>query len=253
VTRAIRTELLKLRTIRLPLGLLATAAGLTALITTLGAARAGGSGHMAPPPLFTAAGQQDLLTRSVFGMLMAAVFGVTVASGEFRHGTATATYLAAPDRTRVLVAKVVVAAGAGLLFGLVAAGLTTGISLSFVAAKGYHVALAWGTIARFAAGGILGSGLLAAAGVGVGSLLRGQLSAIVTVFVWGFVLEPLLGGLFDAAQPYLPFTAATTMAGSALGGGTSPLPFALAAALVAGAAVVLAAVAAGTTVPKDIS
>ena len=251
--RSVRTELLKLRTIRLPLGLLATAAGLTALVTILGAARAGGSGHMAPPPLNTAAGLEAMLSRSGFGMLLATVFGVTVASGEFRHGTATATYLAAPNRVRVLIAKAVAAAGVGLLFGLVAAGLTTGISLAFVAAKGYDVALAWGTIARFGAGAILGAGLLAAAGVGLGSLLRGQLAAIVTVFAWGLVIEQVIGGLFDSAQPYLPYTAATTMAGATLGGGTSPLPFAAAAALVAGTAALLSAVAARTTVPADIA
>jgi ABC-2 type transport system permease protein len=251
--RSIRTELLKLRTIRLPLGLLATAAGLTALVTILGAARAGGSGHMAPPPLNTAAGLEAMLSRSGFGMLLATVFGVTVASGEFRHGTATSTYLATPDRVRVLIAKAVAVAGVGLLFGLVAAGLATGISLAFVAGKGYDVALAWGTIARFGAGAILGAGLLAAAGVGLGSLLRGQLAAIVTVFVWGLVVEQLLGGLFDSAQPYLPYTAATTMAGATLGGGISPLPFAAAAALVAGVAALLSAVAARTTVPADIA
>jgi ABC-2 type transport system permease protein len=253
MTRSIRTELLKLRTIRLPLGLLATAVGLTALVTILGAAGAGGSGHMAPPPLNTAAGLGAILNRTGFGMLMAAVFGVTVASGEFRHGTATTTYLATPDRVRVLIAKAIVAAGVGLLFGLVAAGLTTGIGLAFVAAKGYQVALSWGTIARFAAGAILGSGLLAAAGVGLGSLLRSQLAAIITAFAWGLVVEQVIGGLFDSTQAYLPYTAATTMAGATLGGGTSPLPFAAAAALVAGVAALLSAVAARTTVQSDIA
>ncbi|HEY3035791.1 MAG TPA: hypothetical protein VGJ54_14185, partial [Streptosporangiaceae bacterium] len=240
-------------TIRLPLGLLATAAGLTVLVTILGAARAGGSGHMAPPPLNTVAGPEAILNRTGFGMLMAAVFGVTVASGEFRHGTATTTYLGTPDRVRVLIAKAIVAAGVGLLFGLVAAGLTTGIGLAFVAAKGYQVALGWGTIARFAAGAILGSGLLAAAGVGLGSLLRGQLAAIITVFAWGLVVEQVIGGLFDSSQAYLPYTAATTMAGAILGGGTSPLPFAAAAALAAGVAALIAAVAARTTVQSDIA
>jgi ABC-2 type transport system permease protein len=253
MTLSVRTELLKLRTIRLPLGLLGTAAGLTVLVTILGAAGAGGSGHMAPPPLKTAAGLEAILNRTGFGMLMAAVFGVTVASGEFRHGTATTTYLATPDRVRVLIAKAIVAAGVGLLFGLVAAGLTTGIGLAFVAAKGYQVALGWGTIARFAAGAILGSGLLAAAGVGLGSLLRGQLAAIITVFAWGLVVEQVIGGLFDSSQAYLPYTAATTMAGAILGGGTSPLPFAAAAALVAGVAALIAAVAARTTVQSDIA
>jgi ABC-type transport system involved in multi-copper enzyme maturation permease subunit len=253
MTRQIRTELLKLRTIRLPLGLLATAAGLTALVTILGASNAGGTGHMAPPPLNTAAGLTAVISRTGFAMLLAAVFGVTVSSGEFRHGTATATYLATPNRVRVLVAKAIVAAGVGLLFGLVATALTTGITLAFVAAKGYVVTLSSGTIARFAAGAILGSGLLAAVGVGVGSLIRGQLAAIVTVFLWGFVVEQVIGGLFNSAQPYLPFTAAGTMAGSTLGGGTSPLPFAAAAALVAGVAALIAGVAARTTVQWDVS
>jgi len=256
MTRSVRTELLKLRTIRLPLGLLATAAGLTALVTILGAATGGGGHggrHMAAPPLNTAAGLQAMLTRTGFGMLMAAVLGVTVVRGEFRHGTSTATYLATPDRVRVLIAKAMAAAGAGLTFGLVAAGLSTGISLTFVAAKGYQVALAWGTIARFGAGAILGSGLLAAVGVSLGALFRSQIAAIVTVFAWALVVEQIIGGLFDAAQPYLPYTAATTMAGATLGGGTSPLPFAAAAALVAGAAALVSAVAARTTVQADVS
>src|SRR6266536_2836698 len=83
--------------------------------------------------------------------------------------------------------------------------------------------------------------------------VRGQLAAIVTVFAWGFVVEQLIGGLFDSAQPYLPYTAATTMAGATLGGGTSALPFAAAAALVAGVAALLSAVAAQTTVQRDVA
>jgi ABC-2 type transport system permease protein len=253
MTRSVRSELLKLRTIRL-LGLLATAAGLTALVTILGAATASRSGHhLGPAPLNTAAGLQAMLNRTGFGMLMAAVLGVTVAAGEFRHGTATGTYLATPDRVRVLTAKALAAAVVGLAFGLVAAGLTTGISLALVAANGYPVALAWGTIARLGTGAILASGLLAAVGVGLGSLLRSQLAAVVTVFAWGLVVEQVIGGLFDAAQAYLPYTTARTMAGATLGGGTSPLPFAAAAALVAGVAALLAAVAARTSVQRDVS
>jgi hypothetical protein len=61
------------------------------------------------------------------------------------------------------------AAGVGMLFGLAAAVLATGITLAFVAAKGYHLALAAATIARFAADAVLGAGLLAAAGLGWGN------------------------------------------------------------------------------------
>jgi ABC-2 type transport system permease protein len=251
--RAIRTELLKLRTIRLPLGLLATAAGMTALVTVLESARAGGPGHMAIAPLDTAKGLTQVLTSTGFAMLLAAVFGVTVASGEFRHGTATSTYLATPDRVRVLIAKAVAAFWFGLLFGLAGAAVASGVGLAFVAGKGYGVPVAAATIARFAAGAVLGSGLLAAAGVGLGSLLRSQVGAIVTVFAWGLLVEQLLGGQFDWLAPWLPYTAATTMAGSPLGGGVSPLPFLAAAALVAACAALVAAVAAPTTVRGDVS
>ncbi|HEX6674561.1 MAG TPA: hypothetical protein VF486_06000 [Actinomycetes bacterium] len=253
MTRLVRTELLKLRTIRLPLGLLATAAGVTGLMTVLESTRAGGPGHMAIPPLDTEAGLTTVLTSTGFAMLMAMVFGVAVASGEFRHGTATATYLGTPDRARVLVAKAIAAALFGLLFGVVGAAVASGVGLAFVAAKGYEVTVAGATVARYAAGAVLGTGLLAAVGVGVGSLVRAQVGAVVTVFAWGFVVEQLLAGQFDGLAPYLPYTAATTMAGASLGGGVDPLPFAAAAALVAATATLLSMVAARTTVRADVS
>jgi hypothetical protein len=248
---AVRAELLKLRTIRLPFILLATAAGLTALVTVLGATQAGGSAH-APPPLNTAAGLTDVLSGTGLGMLMAVVLGITISTGEFRHATATATYLAIPNRVAVLTAKTITAALAGLLFGLVTSGAATGIALAFVAAKGYPVALGAATIARFAAGAVLGAGMLAAAGAGIGSLIRSQLASIITVIAWGIVVEQIIGGLFPAIARYLPFRAATSLAGAELGGGT-PLPFAAAAALVAGAAVLISAVASRTTLQQDIT
>ena len=92
-------------------------------------------------------------------------------TGEFRHATATATYLATPARTAVLIAKAVTAALAGLLFGLVTSGVAIGTGPAFVAAKGCPVALGGATIARFAAGAVLGAALLGVVGVGIGSLI----------------------------------------------------------------------------------
>jgi ABC-type transport system involved in multi-copper enzyme maturation permease subunit len=248
---AVQAEMLKLRTIRLPFVLLASAAGLTALVALLGATQAG-SGPHTPPPLNTAAGLTDVLSGTGLGMLMAVVLGITICTGEFRHATATATYLANPDRIAVLTAKTITAALAGLLFGLVTSGVATGIGLAFVAAKGYQVALGGITIARFAAGAVLGAGLLGAAGAGIGSLIRSQLASIIGVLAWGIVVEQVIGGLFTSVARYLPFRAATSLAGAELGGGT-PLPFAAAAALVAGVAVLISAVASRTTLEQDIT
>jgi hypothetical protein len=79
----------------------------------------------------------------------------------------------------------------------------------------------------------------------------------------GHAAGAVLGGLFTTIRPYLPYTAATTLAGIKLGGaafgpahgvpGGSPLPFAAAAGLIAAVAVLISAVATRTTVRRDIS
>lgn len=260
MTRLARIELLKLATTRLTYGLLAVVAGVSALFSVLfEAARTGA--HAAP--VSTASGLARITTDTGFALLLAAVLGVTIASGEFRHGTATTTYLGCPRRGRVLVAKACAAAIAGAIFGIIGGLVTTAAGLLFAAAGGGHVALGPGTLAGHIAGAAAGAGLLAMAGVGLGSLVRGQLGAVIGVFVWAVILEPVMGGFFTSIRPYLPYTAATTLAGAKLtsaffgAGTTAPgpgaLPFAAAAALVAGAAVALAATAAAVTVPRDIT
>jgi len=260
--RLIRIELLKLRTTRLSYGLLATAAGLTALFSVIEASRAGSTKGIGP--LYTASGLDAVIAGGVWALVLAAVFGVTVSSGEFRHSTATLTYLATPRRDRVLAAKAAAGACAGAVFGLVGFVIAAGVGLTFVAARGYHVAVGDATLARYAIGHVVAAALLAAVGVAVGSLIRSQLAGVISVFVWTIVIESLLGGLFSSIQPYLPYTAATTMGGTELGhaafgpaNGASttatPLPFAAAAALLVGLAVLLSVVAARTTVQRDVS
>lgn len=262
MTHLIRIELVKLRIVRAAYGLLATAAALTALFASLEAARAG-DGKNGVGPLSTASGLATVTTVTGWAMLFAGVLGVMISSGEFRHGSATLTYLATPSRVRVLIAKTAAAAGIGAIFGLAAAVIATGVGLGFVAGHDYHVALGASAIVGHAAGAILGAALLAAVGVGVGSLVRFQLAGVIGIFVWGIVIESLLGGLFTAIRPYLPYTAATTLAGIKLGGaafgpahgvsGGSPLPFAAAAGLVAAVAVLISAAATRSTVQRDIS
>lgn len=261
--RLVRVELLKLRTTRLTYGLLATAAGLTALFALLEASRAGKGGANAPAPLYTASGLTSVIAGGVWALLLAAVLGVTVSSGEFRHQTATFTYLVTPGRNRVLAAKMVAAALAGAVFGLVGYLIAAGTGLGFAASRGYHIPLGDATLANYGAGHLVAGALLAVTGVAVGSLIRSQLAGVIGVFVWAIVIESLLGGLFTSIRPYLPYTAATTLAGTSLGGGAfgpahgvnggTPLPFAAATALLAGLALVLAMVAARTTVRRDIA
>jgi ABC-2 type transport system permease protein len=262
MTRLIGVELLKLRTIRLTYALLATAAGLIAVFSVLEASRAGTARGVAP--LYTASGLNAVITGGIWALLLAAVLGVTVSSGEFRHSTATMTYLAAPQRGRVLAAKVAASAVAGAVFGLVGYVIAAAVGLIFVASRGYRVTIGAATIAGHGAGAVIGAALLAAAGAGLGSLVRSQLAAVIGVFVWAIVIESVIGGLFSAVQPYLPYTAATTLAGVKLGGAAfgpahdaataaTALPFAAAATLLAGLAILLSLVAGRTTVRRDVT
>jgi ABC-type transport system involved in multi-copper enzyme maturation permease subunit len=262
MTRPIRTELLKLSTIRMTWGLLAAAAGLSALFASLEASRAG-NGNSGVPPITTATGLLTVTTVTGFGMLLAAVLGIISATGEFRHGSATLTYLATPSRIRVLWAKAAAAACFGAGFGAVAALVSVGIGVGVASGHGGHLALGAGALAGHAAGAVLGGALLGALGVAIGSLVRSQLASIIGVFVWAVVIESLIGGLFTSVRPYLPYTAATTLAGTQLGGaafgaahglaGSGPLPFVAAAALVAGITGAVALIAARTSVRRDIT
>jgi ABC-2 type transport system permease protein len=259
--RQIRVELLKLVTVRLSYGLLAFAAALTGIFSAIEAARAGTSSGVAP--LNTYSGLSTIVTGGVWGLIFGAVLGVTVSSGEFRHQTATLTYLATPDRTRVLAAKAVAAAAGGAVFGLVVYLVATGVGLGFVAGHGYPVSIGAATFVRYGLGHLVGGALLASLGAVLGSLVRSQLAAVIGVFVWSIILESLIGGLFTSVRPYLPYTAGTTLAGTALGAagfgpshgvsGGAPLPFAAATALLAGLTVVLGVVAARTTLRRDIA
>jgi ABC-2 type transport system permease protein len=254
---AIKTELLKIRTSRMALGLLVAAAVWTAMVSLIESSRSGPGGIV--PSLATEAGLRAVLSSTGFATILAAVFGVTISSGEFRHRTATDTYLDEPDRRRVLAAKATTAAAAGLLFGLVATTVTTTVGLVFTVTRGYAVPIGAGTIARYAAGAVISASLLAAAGAALGTLIRSQLAGIVTVFAWAFGLEQIIGGLSKTVATYLPFTAASTMSGAIsksmppLPPDLNPLPFAAATALLLVVAWLLLTAASHATVNRDIT
>lgn len=261
--RLIRSELLKLRTTRLTFGLLAIAAGLTVLFATLEASRAG-SPDTGVGAISTASGLSTVTTVTGFAMLCAGVLGAIVTSGEFRHATATLTYQATPCREQVLIAKLIVSSAGGAVFGLVAGAIATAVGLAFAAGDHAHVALSTAVLVRHVAGAVCGAALLAALGAALGALVRSQLATVIGIFVWGIVIESILGGLFTSIRPYLPYTAATTLAGVRLGnaafgpahgesGVAGPLPFLAAIAVLAAVAIAVSLLAARTTLERDIA
>jgi ABC-2 type transport system permease protein len=263
MSRLVQVELLKLRTVRTTYGLLVAAALLTGLLAAAEASKAGN--NLALPSTLSA-----VVTVTGWAMLFAAVMGVISASGEFRHSTATLTYLACPRRSRVLAAKATAAAIVGAIFGLVGAAIATGIGLAFTADAGQPITLSAATLLRDDIGAVLGAALLGSVGVAVGSLIRSQVGGIVGVLIWAEIIEPVIGGFFTAVQPYLPYSAATTLAGGELGAGgggvnvevnhgaasavtAAPLPFGVAVVLLGALVIVASVVAARSRLRADIT
>ena len=91
-------------------------------------------------------------------------------------------------------------------------------------------------------------------------MIRHQTGAIIVVVAWGLVVELVLGATVTAVGRFLPYTAAAMMAGDANGGGmpqiprgVAALPYPVGIAMLAAIATAVAAVAALTTVPRDVT
>lgn len=241
MTRLLRAEMLRLATTR---GYFLLASGALVLIAAGTAAAAGTGFASGPSPART--------TLEIAGLAqtVALLAGALTVTGEFRHKTITPAALLTPARTRLLIAKLVTTAAAGLAFGLVATGLAVAITVQVLAARHIPAGLSDTRAAAVIAGGGVATALAAALGVGAGAIIRNQAGAVVTVLALLYVAEPLLGlvpqagaavqtyglaGLAAAATGTAGFPAAAHQLGQAAAAGV--LAGYAAAALLAGAAV----------------
>jgi len=197
VTRLLAAELLKLRTTRTALGLLIALLGIVALIVIASLATADAF------ELELEQWQEDLFTVASLAALFALLFGILAITGEFRHRTATPTFLATPERERVLVAKTLASALTGVALGVMALALTAALALVWVSARGASLDLG-GAFFTDALWLLVGCALYAALGVAVGAIVQSQVGAIVGTLVWFLVVESLIAVISDRVGRYLP-------------------------------------------------
>jgi ABC-type transport system involved in multi-copper enzyme maturation permease subunit len=145
---------------------------------------------------------RDLITfPGTVSMLFAVLIGILIATTEYRHGTITITFLAAPVRERVIAAKTGAALIAGSLFVLVALLLSLGIAQIWVGGRDdyYFGSAEYELIGRV----FVDAAIVAVMGVFIGASLKRQLAGVILVLGWLFFIEQALAGLFPGTTDYL--------------------------------------------------
>jgi hypothetical protein len=221
----VRGEAIKLRSTRTALGF-ASAILLLVLAAVLLSILAGDPR--------TVDDKRDALAFGSVVSLPLAIFGLVGATGEYRHQTLAPALLVAPGRIRLLLARTIAYAVTGALIGVAMLGLTFVVGIPLLAGtKGPDLATA--DYVRLGIGGVVGAALSAALGVGIGTLVRNQVAAVVGFVVYLFIAEPLVSLLSDTASKYSLGQVQTAVAGSQ---GGELLPWGLALLVLVGWAAV---------------
>ena len=184
MSQLLRAELLKLRTTRTFVALVGVTLALSLLVVVLTALL---SKRIEPGDT------RDLFSADFTGLFIM-LLGVIGMAGEWRHRTITGTILAAPDRLRLMGAKMLAYAAAGVVLSLIVTVTIMLVGTIILSSRGFDTAgvsdlldVLWRNL--------LVAALVGALGVGIGGLVRNQVVAIIGVLIVGFVVEPSLFGL----------------------------------------------------------
>jgi ABC-2 type transport system permease protein len=156
------------------------------------------------------------------GYVFPLLIGTLMVTAEFRHKTLTPTFLATPRRGRVLFAKVLVGIVLGALYAAFAVIATVGPAAGILTGFGIGTQLGetntWALLGRI----VLAFIVWALIGIGVGTLVRNQVAAIVIVLAFTQFVEPIarvaasfVKGLSDVTR-FLPAAASDTLVGQSI-------------------------------------
>jgi hypothetical protein len=197
MTRLIRSELIKIFTIRTTYVLIMAGIGM-AFLAVAGLPPKGAESPVAL--------QDELLAAASAAYPITLILGALVSGGEFQHKTISQTLLLAPARARLLAAKMTAGALASLAISVPAllTALLAGAHALTQRGTGLH---ATGHAALTITCSVGADMLWAALGGALGALFRGQSAAIVTALLVIFAIDPAAQALAPRLWRYLPTAA----------------------------------------------
>ena len=123
----------------------------------------------------------DMMTSGqFFGLLLAMIIGILVVTNEFFHQTATTTFMTNPHRAAVILAKAVAAVLFGALFWLIATVIDLIVTPIYLSGEHVTVSVFQWTVIQSVLLNLAAFALWAIFGMGIGTLLRSQIGAVVT-------------------------------------------------------------------------
>jgi ABC-2 type transport system permease protein len=161
----------------------------------------------------------QVVTGTGLLLVMMLVLGVLIATTEFRHGTASSTFLVTPRRWPALLAKLGVALLIGLVAGLAYVVVNGGLALPLFDSREGALPTA-SDLVEIYAGVVISYALICAFGLGVGAIVRNQVGAIIAAFAFLFVLSPLPELLPGSIGDYFPAQAIGSLHGNPEGDGS---------------------------------
>ena len=205
VPQLLRAELLKVRTTRTVLGLLAGMATLLVLIVVLNTA---GSDK---EDLKGTEGLRETFTLGGIGYIFTLCLGVIGMAGEYRHDTIGHLFVAAPQRWEVVVAKVACYAILGAVFGVAAVVLVFAVGSAGLSIRDVDVRLDGALPRKIAFGTVLSYSLAAVIGVGLGALVKEQVLALMIGVGWTLVIDTFASAAVPEINKYFPGGAITAL------------------------------------------
>ncbi len=205
VSTLVRSEFKKISTTRLWWGLLIGAVVFSMIQAVANAAFAGvdpGAGQPATPGLETPEAIRSVYALSMFSgtYIFALILGITGMTGEYRYQTITSTFLVSPRRSRVVVAKMLANVVMGLVYGAVALVFTVIAGAIVIGIRGFDLGFGaerlWPTMAL----AVLAVAIWTLVGLGIGTLIRSQILAIMLAVLVTFLVEPLVTFALAAAD-----------------------------------------------------
>jgi ABC-2 type transport system permease protein len=193
---ALRSEWVKLRSVRSTAWSLLLLAGVSVLFTAIAASESETEGGSPGRP-----GDNDIVLDSLagiwFGQMAAAVLATLFITSEYSTGMIRTTFSASPRRRTLLGAKTALLGGIVLLVGLATSVTSLFVGQWILRGNGFspengypHASLADGDTLRAVVGSALYLGALAVLSLGVGAILRSTAGAITVVLA--LVLAPVI-------------------------------------------------------------